>query len=64
MNHRKVFFLNHVETSQLIGSAGFFFGFFLTETLSQTDISLLAVSLVVFFKHFSQCDMYTMHIGF
>ena len=40
---------NRVETSQLIGNAGFFFGFSLTEILSQTDMSLLAASLVVFF---------------
>ena len=44
---------------------GSFLAFFLTETLSQTDMSLLAASLVVFFQHhFPQRVMYTMHTGF
>ena len=38
---------------------------FLTETLSQIDMPLLAASLVVFFQqHFPQRDMYAMCLGF
>ena len=41
------------------------FWLFLTETLSQTDMSLFGASLVVFFQqNFPQRDRYTGHIGF
>ena len=41
------------------------FWLFLTETLSQTDMSLFGASLVVFFQqNFPQRERYTGHIGF
>ena len=41
------------------------FWLFLTETLSQTDMSLFGASLVVFFQqNLPQRDRYTGHIGF
>ena len=41
------------------------FWLFLTETLSQTDMSLFGASLVVFFQqNFPERDRYTGHIGF
>ena len=37
-------------------------GFFLTETTSQTHVSWVAVSIVIFFQqHFPSCNMYAIH---